>query len=332
MSKRTYRLRDGEPLLDIVSYGRGGAHEGGRRLTPEQVEQVCRTVQRVPEAVVKVLSRDSSSVKAAGRHLEYIGRYGALELEGDGGERLQGRIGQALLEDWDLDIDEHRGQSTLKGTNAGKRPKLVHKLMFSMPPGTPSEKVLAAVRNLAREQFALQHRYALVLHTDEPHPHVHVVLKAVSEQGVRLNIRKATLRHWRAEFAHHLRLVGVPANATDRAVRGAGSKAKKDGIYRASLRGDSTFVREQAQAVAAELLHRSRVIEPGKRKLVATRASVEDGWRSASDVLIRQGQVDLADQVRRFVASMPPPRMDKERIAVELLESTRSRRIASRIP
>ena len=29
----------------------------------------------------------------------------------------------------------------------------------------------------------------MVLHTDEPHPHVHMVVKAVSEQGVRMNIR-----------------------------------------------------------------------------------------------------------------------------------------------
>ena len=66
--------------------------------------------------------------------------------------------------------------------------------MLSMPTGTPPDKVLAAVRNFAREQFWGQHRYAFALHTDEDHPHVHLVLKAVSEQGVRLNIRKATLR------------------------------------------------------------------------------------------------------------------------------------------
>ena len=107
--------------------------------------------------------------------------------------------------------------------------------MFSMPPGTPPAKVLAAVRNFAREEFALQHRYAFVLHTDEPHPHVHLVLKAVSEQGVRLNIRKATLRHWRSEFARNLRLLGVSANATERAVRGEGRVNKIDGIDRAGL-------------------------------------------------------------------------------------------------
>lgn len=60
--------------------------------------------------------------------------------------------------------------------------------MFSMPAGTPPEKVQEAVRNFAREEFALKHRYAFVLHTDQPHPHVHMVVKALSEQGVRLNM------------------------------------------------------------------------------------------------------------------------------------------------
>jgi hypothetical protein len=77
--------------------------------------------------------------------------------------------------------------------------------MFSMPAGTPPDKVLAAVKSFAREEFGLKHRYAMVLHTDEPHPHVHMVVKAMSEQGVRLNIRKSTLREWRREFARHLR-------------------------------------------------------------------------------------------------------------------------------
>ena len=56
MSKRIFRVREGEPLLDIVSYGRGGARENGGRLTPGQIEQIRRTVQRVPEVVVKVLA------------------------------------------------------------------------------------------------------------------------------------------------------------------------------------------------------------------------------------------------------------------------------------
>ena len=47
-------------------------------------------------------------------------------------------------------------------TAGRKPPKLVHNMVFSMPRGTP-------------------------LHADQGHPYVHVVLKAVSENGERLN-------------------------------------------------------------------------------------------------------------------------------------------------
>jgi len=48
-----------------------------------------------------------------------------------------------------------------------------------MPAGTPPDKVLAAVKNLAREEFGLKHRYAMVLHTDEPHPTCTWFVKAI---------------------------------------------------------------------------------------------------------------------------------------------------------
>ena len=95
MPKRTFRIREGEPFWTSSSYGRGGPRETGGRLTPAQIEQIQRTVQRAPEAVVKVLPRASNDLKAVGKHLDYIGRKGELELETDDGERLSGRIGKA---------------------------------------------------------------------------------------------------------------------------------------------------------------------------------------------------------------------------------------------
>ncbi len=319
---KTFRLPKGEPLLDIASYGRGGARETDR-LTPVQVEHVRRTVQRVPEAVVKVLPRGSNDLKAAGKHLDYIGRYGELELEGDDGERLQGRIGTALLKDWDLDIDDLRRQAPLISADGRKALKLIHKLMFSMPQGTPPEKVREAVRNFALEEFWGQHRYAFALHTDEPHPHVHLVMKAVSERGVRLNIKKSTLRHWRSQFAHHLRLLGVAANATERAVRGETRKAKKDGVYRASLRGASTHMRAQAGAVADELLRANVRVEAGKRKLVETRRAVEDGWRSVADLLVSDGHHETAEDVRCFVERLPSVMTERDWLRDQLRDRVR---------
>ena len=181
-----------------------------------------------------------------------------------------------------------------------------------------------AVKNFAREEFALKHRYAMVLHTDEPHPHVHLVLKAVSEEGQRLHIRKATLREWRSEFARHLRALGVAANATPRYVRGETSLRKPDGIFRASQRGQSTYMRERAEAVAKELGKGELRIEPGRSRLTETRKAVEFGWRVTSEILLAQGQSALAAQIRRFVGQMAPPRTKNELIASALLERERA--------
>jgi hypothetical protein len=323
MSKLNVSPLEGRPILDLRSYARRGP--GHRdRLSPAEIAQIYRTVRRVPEAVVKVLPKDSNNFASISRHVGYIGRYGDIELETDDGERRGGKgIGRQLLEDWDLDLDEHRRQSDLAAALGRKPPKLVHKLMFSMPPGTPAERVLAAARNFLREEFGLKHRYAFVLHTDEPHPHVHAVVKAVSEQGVRLNIRKATLREWRVKFARCLREQGIEANATDRAVRGESQKARKDGIYRAGLRGASTFLRGQAEEVATDLLTNAIRVELGKRALVATRNDVIRGWCSVANKLTEYGEGVLADEVRQFVTLMPPPKTDRDRVAETILNSAR---------
>ena len=317
-----------ERLFDLVSYARRGP---GRRdhLSPGDIAQVARTVRRTPEVMVKVLSRGGQDLKAVGRHLDYLRLRdeGELGLETDDGQWLTGdNATQELVESWDLDLEEHRRRSDLDARGGGST-KLVHKLLFSMPAGTPADKVLAAVKNFAREEFGLKHRYAMVLHTDEPHPHVHVVLKAVSEQGQRLHIRKANLREWRSEFARHLRELGVAANATARYVRGETGLRKPDGIYRASLRGESTYMRERAEAVAQELAQGRLRIEPGKASLVNTRNEVRRAWLAVSDILIRERQPELAEHVRRFSGEMSLPLTEKEWLATRLAVRTRHPRV-----
>lgn len=183
------------------------------------------------------------------------------------------------------------------------------------------------MKSFAREEFALKHRYAMVLHTDEPHPHVHVVVKAVSEQGARLNIRKAILREWRRQFARHLREQDISANATERAVRSEIRTRLIDPIYRATLRGGSTRTRGRTEAVVSELLKGNLHGDPGKVTLVASRRAVELGWAAASDILLAQGLPELAEQVRCFAGQMSAPRSDKELLAAALTERARGQRL-----
>ena len=167
-----------------------------------------------------------------------------------------------------------------------------------MPAGTPPGKLLAASREFAREEFALTHRYAMVLHTDQDHPHIHLVVKAVSEEGKRLNIRKATLRGWRRQFAAHLRAQGIAANATDRAVRGQVRGPVRDGIYRAALRGQSTHHQARLERIAQAARSGRAAPEPGATKLQETRRAVVAGLARGSRARAREwspapGRADL---------------------------------------
>jgi hypothetical protein len=316
-----------EPFFDPVSYGRA-LPERGRPLSISQIKLITRTVGRTPEVMVKVINKGSSSLAGVGGHVGYIGRQGEVALETDDGEVLQGpEVGKTLLEDWNLDLIQQRNKINLTPNKPKQPPRLVYKLIFSMPAGTPPEKVQAAVRNFAREEFALKHRYVMALHTDEPHPHVHLVLKARSDDGQRLYLRKATLRQWREGFASHLRALGVAANATPRYLRGEITPQKPDGIYRARARVESTHWQKRVNAVAQELVQGKLQVEAGKAKLIRTRQEVHRGWQAVNNELTRQGHPEIAAQVKRYVEQMPRPLTEKEYIAVNLLEGARKLRV-----
>src|ERR1700734_2893736 len=102
-----------EPLFDLGSYARRGP---GRRdhLTPAQTQQIARTVSWTPEVMVKVLPRPATTLGAAQRHLNYIGREGKVDLETDDGDTVRGaHLGKDLVEDWDLELDAQRTRTDL---------------------------------------------------------------------------------------------------------------------------------------------------------------------------------------------------------------------------
>jgi hypothetical protein len=223
-----------------------------------------------------------------------------------------------LVKDWELDLFAAESRSPYRGIPGRKPAKLVHNVVLSMPAGTPSAKLLAASREFAREEFALKHRYAMVLHTDQNHAHVHLVVKAVSEEGKRLNIRKATLRVWRRQFAAHLRAQGIPANATERAVRGQVRGPVRDGIYRAALRGNSTHHQARLERIVGGARSGHAVPDPTEARLQETRRAVVQGWHAAADKALEDGLPHLAEQIWELIGGMPPPRTEDERLRSEL--------------
>lgn len=335
----------GAKAFEFVSYGRRGPG-APRQLSAGQMEQVGRTVGRAPEVMVKVSggARDAGGAKA---HFDYIDRHGKLEIETDDGRRVLGKDAAAeLVADWNLDLSRGQYRPKPQAGEKDKRPKVVHNIVLSMPAGTPPQAVLAAARAFARENFALQYRCAMVLHTDQKHPHVHLVVKAEHEYepGRRLYIRKATLQTWREQFARHMRDQGVAANATPRQLRGQTHTSKKDAIHQrlkslaeyealgpAEKAGQpspkqSSFMRAKVEGVARELQDGALRVEPGKAKLIETRRGVVADWLATAEMLRAQGEPKLAAQVERFVKSMSAVRTEKEQIAAGLLAQIEAQR------
>ena len=110
---------------------------------------------RVPLMVPLLGSRLSPAgrpvaVKVSGRtrtlggvqaHLAYIGRDGDLCVEVDQGFNLLGKgFEKQRVPDWNLDLLAHRRQDKRSFLGKLRSPKLVHNLIFSMPPSTPPKK------------------------------------------------------------------------------------------------------------------------------------------------------------------------------------------------
>jgi hypothetical protein len=297
----------GQPTMEFVSYGRK-VPSGAGGLSPGQMEQVARTTARTPEVMVKV-SGGAREVGGAQAHLAYIDRHGKLAIETDEGRQLSGKDAAAeLVADWNLDLSKGQYRPRPAQGEKDRRPKVVHNIVLSMPAPTPPEAVLEAAQKFARENFALQYRYAMVLHTDQKHPHVHLVVKAEHEYlpGKRLYVRKATLRAWREQFATYMREQGVAANAIPAYLRGQAHSGKKDPIHqrlksiaeyqalpaeekaRRQAPKDSTFMRKKVESVARELQKGALQSEPVKARLIDTRQAVVADWIGTAATLRAQ--------------------------------------------
>jgi hypothetical protein len=284
--------------------------------------------------------RDTGIAQA---HLNYIDRHGELAIHTDEGETLQGKnAAQFLVEDWKLDtlIKQRHHPAPLPGEK-DKRAKSVHNILLSMPQGTAPQIVLAAAQNFARENFALSHRYAMVLHdpgTDPKHkktgtgknPHVHLVVKAVSETGERLYIRKDTLQAWREQFAQALREQGIEANATPAAIRGKAKSSARGAIHQHQERIEkwrtepqeerniqkkprpSTLLQTHVERVMNELVNGVEPDLSGKEKLMTTRKHVLSGWMATENALRDKGLIKEANQVVDFIKHLPSVKTDHD--------------------
>ncbi|UWQ44025.1 relaxase/mobilization nuclease domain-containing protein (plasmid) [Leisingera aquaemixtae] len=218
--------------------------------------RLARVVNKTPEVMVKVskpakvdksgntivVNRRTEGIRVRA-HLDYISRNGKLDIETSDGAILTGKAATAALyHDWMKRHDEDRDNG-----DATDRTRITTSIVFSMPGNTNATAVKDAVRALAENEFGGRHDYAMALHTDTKHPHVHLTVRTVGNDGVKLNLRKADLQHLRDVFAEKLRQRGIEAESTPRHARGVTRKGERTPVYKMRQRGKTPYVDKAKQ-------------------------------------------------------------------------------------
>jgi hypothetical protein len=244
--------------------------------------EVGLVVKRAPQVMVKVTGggRGMAVIRA---HMNYIDREGDGLID-QGGERHKGREARR----------EIARQWAREGTPIPERSdrREAFNIMWSMPAGTDSKKLLGAIQALATRQFA-GHKYVMALHTHQANPHVHLLVRAESDLGVRLNPRKADLHQWRMEFAAELRQRGIAAAASRQAARGVVKNHPH--IWQVKAQGEG----------------RLKNLRPSHKDGQVARDTRAEAFRSWSGVVTALARSDegedraLARQVLEFVNTMP---------------------------
>jgi len=274
-----------------------------------------RVSRGATEVMVKItgFGKGNGHVKA---HLDYNTRNGKLELENERGDLFSGQEEvKAMFKEWGQDFGDSKRRNGQRDT--------LH-MVLSMPEGTDPESVRNAARAFAKETFSQNHEYVFALHTDEPHPHVHLTVKMLGFDGKRLNPRKADLRHWREGFAQAMREQGVEAEATPRPSRGVVKKPESQ-VIRHIERGDKTHQPRKSRVKALKELEAIEEIKaeangqpPADRaweaKIQQQQTLIRGAWLAAANELKETPDPNdraLAREIQRFVTAMP--NIDTER-------------------
>lgn len=277
--------------------------------------RLARVAKRAPEVMVKVTGRthDAGHLRD---HLDYISRNGELEMEDRYGAVIAGRAAvKELAQDWSAIAmaDPRRRTNTPVSLS----------VVLSMPAEVDPMIVRDAARVFAREVFADRFDYAFALHTDAPHPHVHIAVRLSGDDGTRLNPKKADLEVWRQVFAQALRDRGVEAEATPRRARGVTRKAERTSLRRIRERheagqGEPANVRRAAYHDAAKAAFEGKIERTQWEARLLERQAAVRGLYLAQARLLR-GSPDPVDRtlgakVEAFVRTMPQP--DSQRLAL----------------
>lgn len=284
------------------------------------IAKVARTAKKTPEVMVKI-SGGGKNMKHIKTHMDYISRNGDVEIEDENGDKHQGM--EAVR-----DVRDAWAKGKIGIPYESEKRKEAFNIILSMPPGTDRQAVKDAGREFAKELFG-NHQYVFAAHDDEKHPHVHLVVKAIGHDGIRLNPRKGDLQFWREQFAEKLRDQGVQANATPRRVRGIVQKAEKQAVRHINTAFQKGKRREAARVTIAqrhdaevELYTGKRRVNPAKDNINASRRDTQNAYGKIARALAigDAGERKIAIDIVRLVQTMPPV-LTKHEVLVQSLHN-----------
>ena len=283
---------------------------------PRRLEQL---VSRAPEAVI-VMSGRPRDTAALGTHLRYIARGGEVELQDQDGAGVGGKEAlRELARDW-------------AASSRGCDPRHPHaalafSIVLSAPQGSDLDAAAAASRAAAKELFAGRFDYVSAFHADTLNPHLHVTVRALGVDGVRINPPLRECMAWRAAYAKVLCDHGIEAVASRCSERGVSPRREQIGLRKlrekhALGRGQVAEVDRAAYLAAARLAF----LEPaettdGERRLLRRQVQVRAAYLAEAERLgASQDPADqvLARKVEAFVAAMPEPLSRRQKLAREL--------------
>lgn len=283
-----------------------------------------RTIKKTPEVMVKVKA-GGMSLQGIKRRVDYIGRNGAVEVEDQAGNTYNSKDDlKSLMDDW---------QGYGIPARDGKRKEALH-IILSMPPGTSSDGVHAAARSFAGDVFE-NHKYAFALHSDEAHPHVHLIVKIMDENGVRINPRKRDLQEWRERFAEKLREEGIEANATPRRARGVVRRQEQqttlqiDKQYFAGKRTKPSFITQARNAHARAELAGQPLAQPGAEQAKQMRRDMIRAYGDIAKAMAigTASEQQQALKIVEFVQTMPSQQSKHDQLVASMRQQSRMEEI-----
>ena len=298
-----------------VRKGQSGNRSSSAKRTSASISTKARlqlTVSKTPEVMVKI-SGGGKNMGAISAHFDYISRNGKVEIEDENGHIHKGSDEVKEAKDsWE------KGRIGIP--KKGSKRKEAFNIILSMPEGTDRESVKKAAREFAKLEFA-DHQYVFAAHEDEKHPHVHLSVKAVDRDGVRLNPRKADLQKWRESFAASLRDQGIAANATPRRARGVIRKAKKQKIQqidKAFEKGDrpvpakmtaskDILAKKEVKEKIVKVNPYADEIEKTREAMLKTYGKLSGHYKAGNE-----GDKKFVKEIEDFVKSFPSGMTDHE--------------------